>query len=735
VKLARTQAKQCHGVIAKVHKLAVSNYAVILDSVKKNSEIEFSEEVFARENKLSSRVIKNLKTQINDNLRALHNMQDISAIFAAYDPDSADKIISVEQAIAEFQEHVKVLRNCWDQGQSQSDIVRCIRYCEQDVKHYYDHMMLAFQSQNCWFDAKNSWPAGIELEKTSAADRNRIVKGYIEQLYNEFRANVTRAGALAEGLNRWSTARQCFSDLLRIKDAMLQKKATIFDMYQCMFYKNPDHFTAEERTSNNFLLRARFQFDFSWLFYANKDNPDKLTKLLDKAKQLHQSYQKNRSSQALTVCRATKEQYARIPRDLSWSEIKDIANSVRCAKEELELDIRDDVELMELASNHVLYYERDSSESLQAILAVESKLQYIKDHFVPLTQESSSEEFMDMLLTQLNQLHENISLAGLRDDDRMQVMMNAYDAFRTNCQGKMLPEMRRCGLIFLSQMVELINNHSAQTTELNKQIADIREQKFLISEIIDQDSKAYTVARKKALKALQMAYQHIHALNDLMHKNKFGIEHHRYTKQFTSVANTLMWSSSLSVAEQKWVDSRNDSSSKMMAETREYKSPHRMAYSFILDLIIERLTQKNQELIRLNQIQKHLPKPKSPTTSLVSGLPDSPLETKSDLTRKALKLRQKIEQERDNLKLVKDLVFSKSLKIFFNEWKIKASGEENLSKVTSFMTRIPLAAKMQITGSEHTEQSSEQEEDSEQYSIGDFEEMVESTKLYVSTKY
>ena len=187
------------------------------------------------------------------------------------------------------------------------------------------------------------------------------------------------------------------ADLTPIKRAAIETKAIMFEIYQGMSYKKPGDWTAEDKKTHDFLLRARYQSDLSWLCYVNKDNPERLTTLLAKAKQLHANYQKIRAQKARGVCNDMNEKYARIPRDISWMEIKGIANSVRRAKETLELEIRDDVELMELAFNHTRYIDRESSQMLQEILAVDSKLQYIKDHFDARTQPYTSAAYIEMI--------------------------------------------------------------------------------------------------------------------------------------------------------------------------------------------------------------------------------------------------------------------------------------------------------------------------------------------------
>ena len=202
-------------------------------------------------------------------------------------------------------------------------------------------------------------------------------------------------------------------------------------------------------------------------------------------------------------------------------------------------------------------------------------------------------------------------------------------------------------------------------------------------------------------------YQHIHALNDLMQKNKLGTACPRQARPMTSVANTLMWSASLSVAEHTYLDARRSRQSNLrLTEVMDYKAPMRMAYSFILAVIIEGLSQKSAELTRVKQMEKQLAKPKS-LSMLASGSPRSPVEARGSLAKRVSTLRRKVEAQVEDLKLYRDVVFAQSLKIFFNEWKIKSCGEEKSSKVMSFMTRKPLAARMQRTGSEHAERLSE----------------------------
>ena len=719
---AKARAQSANDVIAKVHKLAISNYRVILDLVNDTSVIEVANEVLARDNRLTSHAVKNLKMRINDNLRALQKMQDVSVSFASYDPDIADVTLSVEQAITEFEVEVQELRNCLDDGQSVHDMLQCIQYCKQDVKHYYELMMLALQSRDCWFEAKDCWAAGVNLEGLSAEERNAILIARIEKLYADVQVNVIDALGLSENAVWWSIfSTHPQADMTQIKVEAIQRKAIIFEIYQCMSYKKPSVLIEADQTTTDFFLRARYQSDLSWLCSVNKDNPERLAKILVKAKQLHSTFQKIRAEKAVEVCSEMKRRYARIPREISWVEIKDIAHIVRLAKETLELDIRDDVELIELALNHTLYIERESSQMLQDILAVDSKLQYIKEHFCASTPKDPSVNYMGLVSSKLELFDENISLAGSGDQDHMSYMSEQYKRFLADCDGKEHPEICRFGVIFLSQMMEYINNHYIETLELNKLVGNLSEDRGLISMVIHQEPLEYLVARKKSLKALQGAYQHIHALNDLMQKNSLGTEHPRHIREMSSVANTLMWSSTLSVAEQKWLDARISNKLKVsFTDVRDYKAPCRMAYSFVLALIMDGVSQKTGELTRVKQIQKQLSKPKS-ISMFAGGLGGSPVESRSSLAKRTSNLRLKIEAEVDNLKLFRDVVFAQSLKIFFNEWKIKSFGEDKSSKVISFISRMPLAARMQITGSEQSERFSEHEEDDDQDSIDDLE--------------
>ena len=303
-------------------------------------------------------------------------------------------------------------------------------------------------------------------------------------------------------------------------------------------------------------------------------------------------------------------------------------------------------------------------------------------------------------------------------------MMTEYEQFCRECEGKTRPEVYRRGFIFLSQRLDYLNNHYVGTLELNQRVADIGEDKISIAAVIHQEPPDLLVARKKSLKALQGAYQHIHALNDLMEQIKRGTDYPRQARHITSIGNTLMWSSSLSVPEYKYLDAKRFRQSNLrLTEVRDYKSPRRMAYSFIFAVITEFLSQKSAELTRAKQIEKKLIKPKSLSTSTI-GSPRSPLEAVGSLPKRVTTLRRKVEAEVDDLKLYRDVVFDQSLKLFFNEWKIQSWSEEKPIQVTSFMTRKPLAARMQRRGSEHAERLSEAEEEGDR--LDELEEMVPS---------
>ena len=603
-------------------------------------------------------------------------MQDMSVILASYDHEHVNLEISTEDAVVEFTRVVQESREHSVNGQTLQDVFKFIEDSKKDVTHCYNFIIAALQSQDCCFNTQDCWLSAVDFTNKSILEKNAIIKGIIDQLHSSVQANFTDACAIMHSRSWLGMPKaQELASLNRIKDDFMQNSSKMFTIYTCMSYKDPEHFTDEDRCANLYFLRARYKADLSWLFFLHQDNPEKLMQILAKAKQLYFSFQQKYAEKAKQKNTAIKEQFGRLPRELSWIEMKDISNAVRTAKESLELEIRDDVELIDLAHNRIIPVYRCSSQFRQEMLDVDSKLQNIIDHVDLIVQNTGSNEFyFESIRKRLLQLIENIRHAGLEEQIYSEYLLSEYEKFTAQCEDIGPIDTRKNGLLFVIRMVKHINDCLEKKLEIKKLYQNISKEKDFIMGAVNQEPLDYLVARKKLLRELQKVITDIHLVNDL--NSQLGMTSYPNIIKTDPLEDALNWISSHTVKENIWIDSRNQGGVGSAAQYRKSLSVEDkfilpasiMAYEFVLEAIIYRLGLKNRELSTIERIKRKL-----------SEITFAPSEDHIDLAKSKISLLEvssailaKIESELTDLTVGRGAVMSQSLKIYFNEWKIKS---------------------------------------------------------------
>ena len=196
-------------------------------------------------------------------------------------------------------------------------------------------------------------------------------------------------------------------------------------------------------------------------------------------------------------------------------------------------------------------------------------------------------------------------------------------------------------------------------------------------ELQSVDYNELPLTQKKALKLLKKSYQSMLELNLLA--KKFPVEPSLDDlATINYVRSTLMWSASYHIHEQKWIDKKlARQSRKFLENVKEHKSPSRMAFSFLINIINDHLIHKKRDLNRLRKLEAGLEKINLYPLSLSISPPEEThnytwfSKNKEDMSTTIGAKIILLEKELDELILSRKKFIHQALSLYFYEWREK----------------------------------------------------------------
>ena len=674
--ITQEKAKQ----ISLGHQLAFNNFQLLIDLLQSGSPDELKSELLQRDVQIKNRMIKNLKIQIRDNIDSLKTMMEVSKMIALYDTDYAKTPIDLDEAIVLFDEAVIDFRQA-HQSQSLPLGKKMVDFFEEilfDASFYYQALKGALNIEGCVFVENPGWSDGLSLQDKTPAEQKDVVDKAIDQWFLELNTLCHTARENLSQYSRWSTKRQLLAaELEGLKQGVISRRDKIIASYHAMRYQS----TELNDVISAYLLRAKQQDELSCLYFLAQDSGSDIQTLRDSAKRLYFGYQQTCVFRAKKVTDEIISKHERIARDLSWQELMEKATLVRRAKESLELDIRDDIELLDLAHNQIHLVHREANQIAQDMSDIDGKLHYFRDHFEFVASPiAADEKYFSLVNEKVDAILANISYLGLDLASYAEYVSLQHEKFKSGWQGNTIERTQEAGIFFLAKLVVWVNETYGRLNFIDKALQIIKNQRERVSNLVNQEPLEFLNTRKKALRAVKQAYGAIQNVNQRIEQNDMGIVVPNPIKKTDLARDVLIWSTSLSIAEREWLDFKNATNvRRQLQHLKEYKSPVRMIYSFLLTMVIDQIIQKRLDLARLRKMQNQLMKLRLGVTSLenqVNLIQDGGQGTVQDLKKRLLRFcgqkMTRFDVELEQLLVLKNQMLAQSLRLFFVEWKRKA---------------------------------------------------------------
>ncbi len=684
--------------IQRAQKVYEMNFQILLQTIEDFPHLNFGIKLLERESQLNYRKSRMLKSQINDHLREIQKMVDMGQAIEQYDAQYISRINIAEQYTLIMRE-IQTIQQVFLEPQETYDHVKLfndIKICLAKTHFYLDFIEKSILKDPPLpvHSSISPLPDFAALRETWDRNQKRFEDYQQRQIPRAWLQQI-QYRALIEEMRAWLT------DLVKTKDLL----GEIFQSIEYVIDSDDEELKTRVGT---FYKRAMLARQFNFLRYLCQITEEKdLSGLYHKAKTLYLCYKSEGAKLTVDQLRQSQSLAASVSSEMPAYEIRTIAQIIKKNKEQLELRVRDDVEIMELAINQAGLIERDAELVYQEIQEIHNKLDSICDNTDKLDNLPEGEtpppqsrfKNLEMLLSYFEEkisiIQNQVLTHGLLPADEHEIFINRlrldFQQFKTNLkqpENLLLNEM--LGIHFLSQMIRNIYlvefrkfPHLISLSQIKEQLSETQAQ-------IRPENNALPIAQKKSLKLLKKLYKSMLELNTQSHR--FQTEPVVYDlSTLNYVQSTLIWSARFNIAEQKWIDRKLAQQSKKFFEnSKEHKSPNRMAFSFIVSIVNEHLINKKRDLNRLRKIESALEKinlyPVSLAMFPAEEIHDYEwfLRNKDELSKTLIGKITYLEKELDALILSRKKLLRQALSIYFNEWREKSFAQSASSNQSFF---------------------------------------------------
>lgn len=725
--------------IQATQQLYESHFHIILEAIEDLPYFIHAQQIIERETQSSYRKVRLLRTQISEHLREMQKMVEMGQAIMQYDEEFLSSPLNLETAYQEVLEEIARYREAF-YAQTPEDIPGMIHLMKMGLEE--SHFLLSFLENIQKKPAGN--PVSVELgpEGMLVTLREELTQHQAQLL--QLQSQETLTGWFVNA--QYQARMEQTAVLLETVKSHSQSLHRLFQKITYAFHHEDAEITQRVQS---FFKRALFSMQFNFLSYLNTQTSkdDHFQILYQKTKRLYLCHQLNATQLAEQQYQRSLEFAGSLTREMSVTEVSKMVQQIKKDKNDLELRVRHDIEIFDLgiARAHLIY--RDAEPCFQDMLEMTNKLESIRENTDKIEflnfdaayaddaeyRFKTQEEIISYFEAKCFEIMEQVLQLELFPADeheflqtRMKLELNHFkDSLKDNPH---LPFNQLLGIHFLCKVVKSIAQIEFKKITGFQTLSELKKQFDRLSGLNQTDLCDLNIAQKKALKLLKKSFHGMLILNQKA--KRFRVEASLSDLRQTGYTkSTLIWSGRLSIAEQKWIDKKiNRQSRKLLENATDYKSPSRMAFSFIFALVNEHLISKKRNLNRLRKIENDLEKIKLLPLDLDSSTPEENL-THERLLQQKRQFTQIIdskirifEKELDDLALSRKLLVRKVIGLFFFEWKEKSF--ESPPTQHSFFKLAQVIANQKTAAIEATLSTAEVTE--AQYSIEALETWFES---------
>lgn len=655
----------------RIQNINQKNHQIIIENLEEMTGFKIGTEFAARETSAIIRLNKYLRSQINDSIHNLMKMRDISRSMSLYSLKESETLKSVE----DFYQQLSILQN-----RMATLPLNTIPEVLDILEFYYQEIILYTSYIKTVISSNNVTIKDFETEEVLQS---------LEAMISDTSSAYAEYNQIKDENSWWGTAyQQKLTNLLFIKDKLLIYRQ------QLLNFKSKIQYQSEKSLSNpkinEFFIRTCIQADFYMLLHLSNYNKyyhfntQEFQVLYQIARQLHIQLQTQYTSEAERVYTTINQKYSKLPRDMELAEVYDIYRNIRSSKDNLELELRDDTEIVDIALNQSKIAFREAEQIIQNIMEFESKLSYIAAHAQPqdrkvntngLNLDISNAQILKAIETNALQILNNAQ--GIVPDSISTDILTEIEDFKLQYEEEQQLDLRYLGIQFLSRISKMISESFRNIHHLKDTLDNFKAHIQKSENALKSRHTELSIERKMTLKLLKQAYLKM-GIASQVEQRLMTIDPPALADRWKLTNDTLSWASHLTISEQKWLDQKNALKYKTYFQTsREYKSPQRMAFSLMLAMANEQIKGKKIDLNRLKKIQHKAQMTKLTPISLEATVKTPNAKRAQFVEQKNILLKilqQKIlilDDEIEDLEALRTAMLAKRLKLFFNDWKSK----------------------------------------------------------------
>ena len=372
--LIKIKDLQLHLVaLQNAHCLYEMHFSILLEAIEDLPHLAMGAKLLKRENLLNFRKTRILKIQISEQLREIQKMVEMGQAIKQYDEQFSQSSLDISQAFQAAEEEMKRARHDLTENpdtQDHATFINCIEICLKTIDFH-----LSFMEK---IELKDSAiPVGLRMpsEKNIGAMRAELMRekarleDYKQQRIPRVWLQQSQYRSLMDELKAW------------LQD-LLEKTSLVQSYFDSISYTPESGDEELNIRIQSFFKRAMLARQFNFIRYLNaqKANPKSLGTLYEKTKSLYLCYKSNGATLAQSQYEQSQIIASRLESGMPIYELRKIVQRIKRDKEWLELRVRDDIEVAEIAMNQARLLYRDAELISQDIQEIHNKIDSIREN-------------------------------------------------------------------------------------------------------------------------------------------------------------------------------------------------------------------------------------------------------------------------------------------------------------------------------------------------------------------
>lgn len=689
-----TKIREQLDVIQQAHQTFELAYIMLLEIVEELPYFKNSHKLMIRETQNNYRKIRHFKNQISEQMRELDKIMDTRQSILQYELQTLPPMQTSQEAFEAVMEEINRCQQAlFKEPNDYEQALHQISMVLLDI-----HLLLLLMEEIANKDPRNP----VQFTQPINTPLTELRQTHSESL-RQFERLKKKPSPL------WIRPRIYHQRLLELKQFLAPLVVIQNDLHQTlrsMHYHVQTGYEALDNSIQNFFQRAfvAMQFYFISYFNHNTDHPEDHSDLYQKTKNYYLSFKIENGQHIDPHYHELKKLISTLTSDMNIHQIRKILQQLKKEKDSIELQILDDIEISNIGLNQAQRHHRDAESALIEIQEIQQKVDFIRDNTATLDdfEENSllaipsNQEIFEYFEDKLQKMTQSMIQENLLSESEILLLENHFKLEFKKFQNIILESDASeknwiLGIHFFAKSIKDISQIELKRWKDALTLEPIKLNLRHIQSQQPSNLHQRSMTQRKAMQFLIKTYKGMLQL-DVQRKNFNPENHLSEIKTWHYIQTTLTWSARLNLKELKWIDKKlSNQSNHTDVNNGEHKSPKRMFFSFILNLVHQHLLNKKRELTRLRKIEHGLNQmrllpidlestPHEDGTSL-----ESFLQKKEKFSKILIAKISSIDKEVDDLMCSRKILIGQTMKrIFLYEWHSKTYENSKYLKCSLF---------------------------------------------------